>query len=827
MISGRAHNAEVPQGERRDFHWVGTTIQDLRYAARTLGRSRGFTITAIVVLALGIGVTTAMFSVVNAVLLRPLPYPHPEQLVMLWTEVPSQNLREGRTAYWNIEQWRSQSQSFTDIAFFDAASATLTSADRAEQISVVRHSSNLFSLLGIRPLYGRFHTSDEAERRQHLAVISHRFWQVRFGGSPGAIGKTIKIDGSPASIIGILPSDFHFLKLDADVWEPHTIVPNWEEVGRQRGSGFWSAIGRLRADVSLEQAQAEMNGIARRLDQQLPAGERNRGISLVPLSSQMVGRNARLALWMLTGAVFCVLLVASTNIASLSIARSASREKEIAVRAALGASRARIVRQLLAESLTLSSVAGVLGVVLAWAGIRFILAFRPGNLYRLEEVSIDPYVLGSALGLCVLSGVVVGLAPALTMARCDLRRSSQEGGRSIAGGPATRRIRSALVVSEFALAIVLLVSAGLLVRSLWFVESVSLGFRPERVLSVSLAAPAHMPAEQRTNFYNRVLEEVGSLPGLENAGITSELFVGGSAERTVTAEGNTGTILERMRIRSDEVSARFFEAAGTPLLRGRFFSAADSGDSRPLAVINDAMARRLWPGSDSVGRRFKLGSPDSQAPWFTVVGVVADMRRQGLENEPLPQMFEPLAQNPPRRAILLVRTSSADPLTMAGAVQIAVRRVEKYAPVYAITTLENRLSAFLTERRFQTSLLVGFSVAALLMAAIGIYGLIQYSIANRTREIGIRMALGAQAGEIFRMVVGEGLKLSLAGLVLGLTGALWLGQVGSSLLFGVTATDPIAIIAVSLLLTAVATAACYFPARRAMKIEPLVALRQE
>ncbi|MGH9718759.1 MAG: FtsX-like permease family protein, partial [Bryobacteraceae bacterium] len=389
------------------------------------------------------------------------------------------------------------------------------------------------------------------------------------------------------------------------------------------------------------------------------------------------------------------------------------------------------------------------------------------------------------------------------------------------------RTRRALVVTEFALAMILLVGAGLLVRSLWSVENVDLGFRSERVLSVSLAPPVSTATAQRADFYKRVLEQIGSLPGVESAGVTSELFVSGNSARVVTVEGDARPVSEGLRFRSDELSEELFKAIGTPLLRGRFFSAADGPDSPPVAIINDAMARRLWPGRDPIGRRFKFGPGDSRQPWFTVVGLVGDMRRQGLENDPIPQMFEPLAQNPPRQAILLIRTSMDDPLKMAGAVQAAVRRVEKHAPLYGVTTLEIRLGAFLTERRFQTWLLIGFSAVALLMAAIGIYGLIQYSIATRTHEIGIRMAVGAQAGEIFRMIIGEGLKLSLTGLALGLVGALWLGGAVSSLLFGVAATDPLTFISVSLLLTAVATAACYFPARRAMQVEPVVALRQQ
>lgn len=794
--------------DRRALAWVETAAQDVRYALRTLRKSPGFTATAVTVLALAIGANTAMFSVLNAVLLRPLPFRSPEQLAMLWSEIPSQGAREARTAYRTIEQWRSQSESFAGMAFMDPVSTLLTSGAEVEQISAARVSPNYFELLGIQPLLGRTFTAEEAEQRQRLALISHRLWQTRFGGSRDAIGASIEIDGRLSRVIGVIPPGL----LGGELWEPHTMFPDWEALRGAKGAGSWLVIGRLRPGVTIEQAQAEMNVIARRLDDQMPAGDRNRGITVVPMS--FTGPRARLALWMLAGAVFCVLLIAAANVAGLSLARGAGREREMAIRAALGASRGRIVRQLLAESLTLAVLAGLTGLLVAQAAIRLVLTIKPGNLARLSEASLDPRVLGWTWALCLLTGVLVGLAPAIVMARGNPRPS---GGRGVAGGVATRRIRRALVVTEFALAIVLLTGAGLLVRSLRSVESVDPGFRPERVLLLSVSAGA-----QRVGFYHRVLEQIGSLPGVESAGIIGDVFIGGNPERVVTVEGDTRANSERLRLRRDEISAGFFKAVGTPLLRGRLFSAEDGPDAPRVAIINEAMTRRLWPGRDSIGARFKFGDED----WFTVVGVVGDMRRQGLETEPIPQMFEPLAQNPSQRAVVLVRTRSDDPLSMVGAVKAAVRRVNAQA-LYGVTTLEQRLGDSLTERRFQTSLLTGFSAIALLMAAIGIFGLIQYSVATRTHEIGIRMAVGARAGEIFRMIIGEGLRLSLTGLALGLVGALWLGSAASSLLFGVSATDPVTLITVSLLLTVVAAAACYLPARRAMKIEPVVALRQE
>jgi putative ABC transport system permease protein len=809
--------------ERRTFAVIESTAQDLRYAVRTLRKSPGLTMTAVAVLALAIGANTAMFSVLNAVLLRPLPYRSPERLAMLWTEDPTQRLREGRSALWDVEQWRSQSQSFEDMATFDTVSTILTGADGTEQIVGASVSPNLLPLLGVRPVLGRSFSTEEVEQRQRLVLISHGFWQARFGGSHDALGATLVLNGFPCQIIGILPADFQITRLDADVWEPHTTGQS------VRGAETWFVVGRLRSAVTFDQAQSEMSAVARRLNEQFPAAERNRGVSVVPLSLYVVGPQSRLALWMLGGTVFFVFLIAAANVTSLSLARSVARAREMAVRAALGASAGRIVRQLLIEGVSLAGVSGLIGTMLAIAGIRLIRAFGPANLPRLDEISLDSQVLGWALAISVLAGILLGLAPAIATLRRDLRPSGEEGGRSVSGGAATRRIRRALVVADFALAIILLAGAGLLVRSWWYVTSIDPGFRPERVLVMQLSAPPafSIPA-QRTDLYHRVLETIQAVPGVESAGIIGDLFISNSRERVVTVERDAGAVSERLRFVGDEVSPDFFKAIGTPLLQGRFFSIGDGPDAPPVAIINDAMAQRSWPGHNPVGRRFKMGPRDSAQPWYTVVGVVGDIRRQGLEREPFPQMFVSLTQSPPPRSVdLFIRTSSDDPLAMAGALRAAARRVEDNAPIFGVAPLEQQFATYLAQRRFQTSLLTGFSIVALLMAAVGIYGLIQYSIATRTQEIGIRMAVGAQAGEIFRMILGEGLKLSLTGLLLGLLGALWLGQAGSSLLFGVAPTDPLTFFVVSILLIAVAVAACCFPARRAMKIEPIVALRQE
>jgi putative ABC transport system permease protein len=826
---GGVTQAREAYREVQSFMWLEDLSRDVRHALRTLRKSPAFTTAAAATLALAISANTAMFSVLNAVLLRPLPYRSPEQLAMLWTEDPTQNLHEGRSALWDVEQWRSQSQSFADMATFDSVSRTLTGTDGAERIIGASISPNLLSLLGIHPAQGRGFSSEDVEQQQRVVLISHRFWQARFAGSQEALGATIVLDGLPSQIIGILPADFRIARLDADVLEPHA--------SRQsvRGGEMWFVVGRLRPATTFEQAQAEMTAVARRLNDQLPAADRSRGISVVPFSLYMVGSESRLALWMLGGAVFCVFLIAVANVTSLSLARGVVRAREMAVRAALGASAGRIVRQLLTEGLVLAALSGLIGTLLASWGIHFIRAFGPASLQRLNEVSLDLRVLGWALSISLLGGMLVGLAPAMTAWRRDLRPAGEEGGRTVSGGTATRRIRRALVVAEFALAIVLLAGAGLLLRSWRNVTNVDPAFRPERILMMELSAPTTLQATnareaigvsaQRIDLYQRVLEQIQAVPGVESAGIIGDLFIGNPRERVLTVDGDAGTVSERIRLGRDEVSAGFFTTVGTPLLRGRFFSIVDGPDAPRVAIINDALARRSWPGRDPVGRRFKVGPRDSDQPWYTVVGVVADMRVQGQERDAVPQVFHPLTQSPPQNADLFVRTSSDTPQAMAAAVQTAIHRVEKNAPIYGVTTLEEQLGRYLAQRRFQTSLLTGFSLVALLMAAVGIYGLIQYSIATRTQEIGLRIAIGAQRGDIFRMVIAEGLTLGLAGAALGLVGALWLGRAGSSLLFGVSASDPLTFTTVSIVLTAVAAAACYFPARRAMRVDPILALR--
>jgi predicted permease len=820
---GGVSQAKEVSRQVRSFIGLGDVARDTRQALRALRRSPAYALAAAATLALAIGANTTMFSILNTVVLRPLPYQSPDQLAMLWIEDPAQDLREGRASLQAVEQWRTQSRSFAGIATFDAISVTLTGPEGAEQIGVGSISPNLLSLLGVQPARGRSFSAADTNLPDRPVLISDRFWRARFGGASDAIGSTLVLNGRPAPVVGILPAGFQIASFDAEVWAPHAMS------GDQRGADVpatWSVVGRLRPAVTFDQAQAEMIAIARRLNEQSPAAERNRGIAVVPLSLQMVSSRSRLALWMLGGAAFFLFLVAAANVTSLSLARSLVRAREMAVRAALGAGAGRILRQLLTESVLLAAVSGAIGTLIAWGGIRLIRGCGPPTLPNLDEIAIDVRVLGWALIISLFGGILVGLAPVIATLRRDLRSVGEPNGRSVPGGAATRNIRRGLVVAEFALAIVLLVGAGLLVRSWWHVTAVDPGFRPERMLVMELSAPLSVSGSApRSDLYSRVLDRIQAAPGVEAAGIIGDLFITNTRDRVVTIERDRGTDTEQLRLSADEISPDFFKAIGTRVVRGRAFSAGDGPNTLPVAVINETMAQNTWPGDDAVGRRFKLGPRHSERPWLTVVGVVADMRRQGLEREAVPQMFVPVAQDPPGGVDILIRTSLDNPLALAGELRAALRQVERRAPIHGVASLEEQFGIYLTQRRFQTSLLTGFSVVALVLAAVGIYGLIQYSVATRTQEIGVRQAIGAESGHIVRMIVGEGLALSLIGVALGLVGAWWLARSVSSLLFGVTASDPSTFAAVSVLLTAVAVVACYVPARRAVAIDPIVALR--
>jgi predicted permease len=803
-------------------------LLELRHALRRLRSSPGFAITAIATLALAIGITTTMVGVLDAVLLRRLPFPSPGRLVVVWQELPSQGVREARSAFGTVDEWRRASRSLDDVAVLDPATALLDHAGEVERISSSRVSPNLFALFGVIAERGRLFTDREAAGRQRVALISHRFWKARFTSSPAAIGATVLVDGQPSQIVGVLPASLADAGFTADVWEPHTLFADWEARRAAVGRGSWFVFARLRADATTETAQRELGAIARRLDVGQPDADAGRTVRVVPLREQLAGARSSAVAWTLAGATTLLWLVAAVNVAGLTIARGLGRLPQLAIQAALGASRGRLVRSLVVESGVVAALAGIGGLGVAAAATGAIRALGPDYAARLADVRLDIRVLAWAILVSTMTGIVIGLTPALAAWRRDLR---VDGGRTTASGAASR-VRRLFVAAECATAVVLLAGGGLFLRSWWNVSRVDPGFHADRVLALHLATPAGLPVAQRAAFYEAVLDRVGGVPGIERAGISSELFVGTVREEPIVAEGGERAGTQLMPLRRDEIAGDVFDALGTRLLGGRPFTAADGRGGTPVAIVNAAMASRLWPGRDAVGRRFALGPPGPAAPWFTVVGVVADMRRQGLEIAPVPQMFEPVAQAPSRATILLARTSTGpggrpvDPLGMAGALRAAVRSVDAKAVVYGVSLVGDRLGAELGERRVQAVLLLACAIVTLLLATLGLYALIQHSVVARTHEIGVRMALGARPADISQMVAGEGLVLALAGLAAGLAASWWLARTASALLFGVGAADPPTLVAVSALALAVAAVASYVPARRAARISPIVALRR-
>jgi putative ABC transport system permease protein len=806
--------------------WLEALWQDLRYGARMLFKQPGFTAIAALTLGLGIGANITIFSVVNAVLLRPLPYPDADRLVFLWSEAPAQNIRERASAYANVADWREQNKSFEDIAASDPTVVTLTGAAEPEQVMSVRASANLFPLLGVAPMLGRTFTADEEQQRARVVVLSHGLWRRRFGASPDVLGQTLEIDGVSSQVIGVMPERFRSGK-ETPIWEPHTLFPDWEAQKAQRGTGSWQVVGRLKPQVSLAQAQVEMSAIAQRLEQAFPVANKGLGVNLVPLQLQYTGSNVRLALWMLFGAVALVLLIACTNVANLMLARGITREREMAIRMALGAGRIRLMRQMLTESALLSLLGGAVGLLIASWGIRAILSFSPPNIRNLDSVTIDTRVLAFTTVVALLTSLLFGLAPALKISQAQPGAALKEG-RSASGGVSGRRLRSLLLITEFSLTVLLLAGAGLLLRSFSKLQAVDPGFDPAQVLLAQLTPARNGTADQWRVFYQQLSERIAALPGVEAAGLTEEIFRSGNPDGLIAIEGGSpdSSATARIPFSEDVISEGFFQTLRAPLRKGRFFNAQDNQAAVRVTIINETMARRFWPGEDALGKRFKLGPAQSTNPWLTVVGVVGDMRRQSLERQPIAQIFQPYLQSSARRLILLIRTTG-EPIHLAPVVRSEIRALDKTVLVNGIATLESQLDQRVAERRFQTWLLALFSALALLLAAVGIYGLMSYTVTQSTREFGIRMALGAQPRDLVRLVIGHGLVLSATGVVIGLVAAFALTRVLAGLLFGVTTTDPTTFLVAPLVLLLVALLACFVPARRATKVDPMVALRHE
>jgi putative ABC transport system permease protein len=825
-------------GTNRRTNMIVGLWQDIRYGARTLAKAPGFTLLAVITLSLGIGANTAIFSVVNGVLLRPLPYEEPDRLAMLWKINAKQDLYEDGTSIPSFLDWRAQSQAFADMAVFAGVNSVfLTGGDEPEPARIVRSSANLFTLLGVRPALGRGFSGEEEERRERVVVVGYGLWQKRFGGAPDVIGKTLEINGQTSQVIGVMPEGFYFPAKEAQLWEPSTLFGMYDRLREVRGNDDWNVVGRLKPGANWREAQAEMTAIDQRLAKAYPNSDPYRiGINVVPLPIQVSGRNLRLALWVLLGAVTFVLLIACANVANLLLARGAARAREFAVRAALGASRLRLLRQMLTESVMLALVAGLAGLAVAVAGVRALVALAPPGIPRLDEIRIDGAVLLYTTGLSLLAGVLFGLAPAWKVSHQRPNEALKDGGAVASGGLRLRQTRGLLVAMECALAVALLTGAGLLVRSFLRLQAVAPGFKPEGALLARLSragmgsktdpsAPAAVPFNV---FQQQIFERIASLPGVRAVGTIGHPYGGvirtaSPESRAVEVEGRPSTPGQKIPLGFTTASPGLFQALGVPLLKGRFFSEQDLPPVLPrefnadVVIINETFARQVFPDEDPIGKRIKIGRN-----WPAIIGVVGDIRHQGLERQPFAELFSLRGPN----GEWVVRVES-DPLAFAATLREAVRSVDRNAVVTSVTSLESEMGNLSAERRFQTWLLALFAAVALALSAIGIYGLMYYAVAQRTHEIGVRIALGAQSSDVLRLVIGQGMKLALLGAAAGLIVSLWLTRVLSHLLFGVKATDPATFVGVSFVLAGMAFLACYLPARKASRIDPLTSLRHE
>ena len=805
--------------------------QDVRYGARALRANPGFTAVAVVALALGVGANTAIFSVVNAVLLRPLQYPHHERVVAIQELSPEGRRVQVTPA--NFLDWREQATAFERMAAVLTRTSNLASQDEAERIDLAMTSVSFFDVFGVRPRAGRFFLpGEETAGHAPVVVLSHALWQRRFGADPSIIGGSVTLDGRPYEVVGVAPEGFSYPDR-TEVWVPPfarvPTISEQQDVERARGFGFLSAVALLKPGETLEHARAEMEAITARLRQQYPESNSKRFNRVVTLHEHLVGESSR-ALLLLLGAVALVLLIACANVANLLLARAAGRQKEMAVRAALGATRLRLARQLLVESLLLALAGGAAGLLFGWWGVDLLKGLLPAEFPRVADIGVDPRVLGFTLLVSCATGIAFGLAPALQFTRPDLHGALKENARGSTGGAGAGLVRNLLIVFEVALSLVLLVGAGLLFRSFLTLRAVELGFRPQSLLTFRLSPSGERFREdaQYTDFYRDVAERVAALPGVEAVGVINTLPLVKGPTSGIQFEGRPAVRRDQWpSVNYRSVSPDYFRAAGIRVVKGRAIEARDTADAPLVFAVNQALARRDFPGEDPVGKRISNGiGPDGKPIWKEIVGVVADVRSEEPGREAAPEIYASFTQDPFAGMSYVVRTS-AEPEGLVPAVREAVRAVDRAQPVAEVRTMEQLVGESFAQPRFNSLLLGLFACMALLLAAAGIYGVMSYAVTQRTHEIGIRIALGAQHKDVLRLVVGRGMALALAGVGLGLVAAFALTRVLSSLLYGVTATDPLTYVAVALLLGTVALLASYIPARRATKVDPMVALRYE
>ncbi len=811
---------------------MDSIIKDIRYGVRGLLKHPGFTAIVVITLALGIGASTAIFSVVNSVVLRRLPYRTAERIVAIQEHDP--NGKRGQSTSANFYDWRQQNTVFEHLSAIKITTTNLALSDHAERIDLAQTNADFFDIFGITPQYGRlFIPQDEQAGHEPVVVVSNALWQRRFGSDPSLVGKSITLDGRNYNVVGIAPPGFQYPD-KTELWLPPLrlvpeLYPN-QDVTQTRRMGYLTVVALLKPGVSLQQAAGEMETITARLRQQYPDSNNKRFNRVVSLHEHLVGDTNKL-LWLLLGAVTFVLLIGCANVANLLLASGASRHKEMAIRAALGASRWRVIRQLFTESTILALTGGVVGLLIAFWGLAAITKLLPTDFPRLNEIHIDLRVLGFTFAASMLTGILFGLVPALQVSRPDVQEAIRETGRGTSGSRRQSRFRQALIVVEVALSVVLLAGAGLLFRSFVRLQSVDAGFVSQQVLTARLTPSGtnYVNNADFAKFYNGVIEKVGAIPGVQDAGLinTLPLFKGPTSGFRV--EGRPVITPDKWpSVNYRVVSPDYFRAMGIPVLQGRTYTDRDNENAPPVMMVNQQLAREIFPDENPVGKRITFGNTntDGQPTWFEIVGVVANVRSLELREEPTAELYFSSQQDPWPAMSLVVR-SSVEPSSLSASVRQAVNEVDRSVPVADVKTMDHVVSESITQPRFNLFLLGLFSAVAMLLSAAGIYGVTAYTVTQRTHELGIRIALGAQVGDVLKMILGQGMAVIGIGLVAGLAAAFGLMRLLRSLLFGVGENDPLTFAAITGVLVLVALIACYIPARRATKVDPLVALRAE
>jgi predicted permease len=840
-IGSDSRTRRAAPDRNRDQGGVGMEhlLKDLRFAVRQLFRRPGFTAVLVLTLALGIGANTAVFSVVNAVLLRPLPYPDQGDLAVVFDQFPGLNLTEFPASGPEYIEYREQNRSFEQLAAYTTAGTAITGDGEPERVQFTSASWQLFPAIGLEPEIGRvFADADDRPGAEAVVVLSHALWQRRYAGDPGALGRTLILNGTPQTIVGVMPADFRFPEPDVQLWVPLGLDP---ASPGGRGSHYLSMVGRLRPGVTLASARAEVGDLMERWSAD-PAVDHswnaeNHPAVIQSLRDQMVGDVSR-PLWIMLGAVVVVLLIACANVANLLLVRGEGRVREISVRTAMGAGRWRIVSQLLTESVVMAGAGGLAGLALAWAGVRGLVAIAPPDLPRADEIGVDPMVLSFTVGVTLLAGVLFGLAPALQAGRTDVQASLREEGRSGTSARGRVRVRQLLVVSETALAIVLLVAAGLLLQSFRRLSAVDPGFRPEQVITMSVSVPAFKYPDfpQVDAFHRELRERVAAIPGVQTVGeVRTAPLAGSLSPNDVEVEGfdrhQAGDEGPPMNADVQLVSAGYFEAMGIDMVEGRGFDERDDITAPVVVVVSEELAKRYWPDRSAIGGRIRQSGYQPALEWGEVVGVVEDIRHEGLDQPVRGTLYFVFPQSVRTwylaRAMTLVVRTNVDPQSVIGAARSQLLEMDSDVPLYQVETMSRAIADSTSTQRFTMLLQLVFALVALTLAAIGLYGVMSFTVARRTPEIGIRMALGAERGEVLRMVVGQGMGIVLVAAVLGVGGALAAGRVLSGLLYGVTARDPVTYATVVGTLLLVAFVACWIPARRASAVDPGSALRYE